>query len=164
MVLTTLFGDIFSNVVKTVKVLFHCKIMNFIKSCAVMFSFYCFIFKKQNTPILPKHPMIPPFTSSPFLPAVTMVTSPMVSMPPIPTSQAHMLLSPPHSAPSNTLLSQHNSLNVAAMGSCGNGSHVSSGGSSGGGGSGGGGGGGSGPIRRRVSDKCNLPISTGTVF
>ena len=35
------------------------------------------------------------------------------------------------------------------------------GGSSGSSNSGGGGGGGGGPIRRRVSDKCNLPISTG---
>lgn len=90
--------------------------------------------QEPTTPILPKHPMIPPpFTASPFLPTVSMVTSPMVPLPHTPTTVPHLMLSqPPPSIP--TLLSH-------SADRCGGGSAP-------------------GPIRRRVSDKCNLPIST----
>ena len=98
----------------------------------------------QCTPILPKHPLLPPFSSPPFLPTGPMVTSPMVPLPlpHTPSSQPHLLLSQPP-PPLPTLLS---STSGAGSG-VGGGSSNSSGGG--------------GPIRRRVSDKCNLPISTG---
>ncbi|XP_070193273.1 uncharacterized protein [Littorina saxatilis] len=94
------------------------------------------------TPILPKHPLLTPFSTPPFLPGGSMVPLPLP--PHTPTTQPHLLLSqPPPPLPN-------------LMSSCGMGGN--------GGGVGGSNhsdrGGGGGPIRRRVSDKCNLPIST----
>ncbi|KAL8592182.1 hypothetical protein ACOMHN_030857 [Nucella lapillus] len=94
-----------------------------------------------NSLILPKHPLLPPFSTPSFLP--NMVPSPMIPLPlpPTPTSQPPLLLPPQHRLP----------LSLSRPPS-------KSGGSRGGGGGGGLGGGG--PLRRRVSDKCTLPIAT----
>ncbi|PVD24512.1 hypothetical protein C0Q70_14995 [Pomacea canaliculata] len=102
-----------------------------------------------TTPLLPKHTLIPPFTASPFIPNVTMVTSPIVPLPQPPSSQPSLLLA--QAPPSVGLLPQHSTLAGIGIGNgCSGGSGGSSNSSSCGGG----------PIRRRVSDKCNLPIST----
>ncbi|XP_025106714.1 forkhead box protein P2-like isoform X2 [Pomacea canaliculata] len=103
----------------------------------------------KTTPLLPKHTLIPPFTASPFIPNVTMVTSPIVPLPQPPSSQPSLLLA--QAPPSVGLLPQHSTLAGIGIGNgCSGGSGGSSNSSSCGGG----------PIRRRVSDKCNLPIST----
>ncbi|CAL1541876.1 unnamed protein product [Lymnaea stagnalis] len=89
--------------------------------------------------LLPKQSMLNPFLGSPFLPTVSMAPSPIMQM--TPSHRPPPLVSTPGGHPSSSSLPPTPT----------NGG----GGSSRGGGSDGGGG----PVRRRVSDKCNLPIS-----
>ncbi|KAH9496367.1 Forkhead box protein P1 [Bulinus truncatus] len=90
--------------------------------------------------LLPKPSMLNPFTGTPFLPPVSMVPSPIMQM------------TPPHRPPPliTTPGGHHSSSSLPPTpSSVGGGGGSSRGGSDGGGG----------PVRRRVSDKCNLPIS-----
>ncbi|XP_055882749.1 forkhead box protein P1-like isoform X4 [Biomphalaria glabrata] len=87
--------------------------------------------------LMPKPSMLNPFTGTPFLPPVSMVPSPVMQM------------TPPHRPP--PLVSTpggHHSSSLPSTPNVGGGGGSSRSGSDGGG-----------PVRRRVSDKCNLPIS-----